>query len=111
MDQTDRKAAIAAYKERKSAAGIYMVRCSVAGRCWVGRAPDLRTIRNRLWFSLRCGNSRNKALQEVWRQHGEDSLTFEPLEQLDDKLGDYAREKTLKERLLHWQAWLEADVI
>jgi hypothetical protein len=33
----DRKAAVAAYKERKSACGIYALRCGPSGEVWVGR--------------------------------------------------------------------------
>jgi hypothetical protein len=38
---TDRKAAIAAYKERKTVAGIYVIRCAASGGAWVGQAPNL----------------------------------------------------------------------
>jgi hypothetical protein len=41
----DRKAAIAAYKERKSVAGIYVIRCAASGEAWVGQAPNLDTFR------------------------------------------------------------------
>ena len=34
---TDRKAAIAAYKERKTIAGVFVVRCAASGEAWVGQ--------------------------------------------------------------------------
>ncbi|MET4276026.1 hypothetical protein ABIB68_004682 [Bradyrhizobium sp. F1.2.2] len=49
----DRKAAIAAYRERKTVAGIYVIRCAASGEAWIGQAPNLETIQNRIWFSLR----------------------------------------------------------
>ena len=55
----DRKAAVAAYKERKAIPGIYAVRCAATGQAWVGQTPDLTTVRNRIWFSLRQDCSRN----------------------------------------------------
>ena len=48
MKGEDRKRAVAAYKERKVEAGIYVVRCLASGQVWVGSAPDLSTIQNRL---------------------------------------------------------------
>ena len=48
MRGEQRKAAIAAYKERKVVAGIYAVRCSATGQCWAGAAPDLSTVETRL---------------------------------------------------------------
>jgi len=111
VEREARKAAIGAYKERKSAAGIYVVRCRVSGRAWVGRAPDLRTIGNRLWFTLRCGTSLHRDLQDAWRQHGEASFAFEELERLDDDLSPYAREKALEARLAHWRDTLGADTL
>ena len=55
MKIDDRKAAIAAYKKRKSAAGIYAVRCAPTGQTWIGQTLNLETIQNRIWFSLRAG--------------------------------------------------------
>ncbi len=62
----DRKAAIAAYKERKTIAGIYVVRCAASGEAWVGQAPNLETIQNRIWFSLRQGSHTCRSLQAAW---------------------------------------------
>jgi hypothetical protein len=52
MNRDERKAAVAAYRERKAAAGIFAVVCQPSGRRWIGRAFDLRTVQNRLWFTL-----------------------------------------------------------
>jgi hypothetical protein len=98
----DKKAAVAAYKERKPAAGIYLLRCASTGRCWAGRAPDLGTIRNRLWFSLRLGSNPHRDLQAAWLAAGADAFTFEPLEQLGDDIPAVAHERVLKERLAYW---------
>lgn len=63
MSTSSRKAAIAAYKERKTPFGIFAVRCSVTGQVWVGRSQHLDTQKNGLWFTLRHGTSLNRALQ------------------------------------------------
>jgi hypothetical protein len=38
MTETTRKAAVAAYKERKIAAGIYAIRCVASDQVWIGSA-------------------------------------------------------------------------
>ncbi|WP_456620463.1 MULTISPECIES: GIY-YIG nuclease family protein [unclassified Bradyrhizobium] len=107
----DRKAAIAAYKERKTIAGIYVIRCAASGEAWVGQAPNLDTIQNRIWFSLRQGNHTCRSLQAAWNAHGEASLTFGECERLEDEETDYVRNALLKERWLHWRAELKAEAI
>ncbi|MDD1532620.1 MULTISPECIES: GIY-YIG nuclease family protein [unclassified Bradyrhizobium] len=107
----DRKAAIAAYKERKTIAGIFAVRCAASGEAWVGQAPNLETIQNRIWFSLRQGSHTCRSLQAAWTTYGEAGLTFAECERLEDEDSAYVRNALLKERLLHWQAELEAEAI
>lgn len=83
MKTADRKAAIAAYKERKAAPGIFAVRCLPTGEIWVGHAPDLATIKNRVWFALDHGSHRAQDLQAAWNTHGADGFGFEELERVD----------------------------
>jgi hypothetical protein len=105
----DRKAAVAAYKERKVVAGIYLVRCGATGACWAGQAPDLSTIRNRVWFTLRHGSHRQRSLQAAWNAHGEAAFSFEEIERLDEKALEAGRERVMKARLAHWCAELGAE--
>ena len=107
----DRKAAIAAYKERKTIAGIYVVRCPASGEAWVGQAPNLETIQKRLWFTLRQSGHPCRSLQAAWNAHGEAGLTFGECERLEDEESAYVRNSLLKERMLHWQAEFKAEAI
>ncbi|MCK1390732.1 GIY-YIG nuclease family protein [Bradyrhizobium sp. 1] len=107
----DRKAATAAYKERKTIAGIYVVRCTASGEAWVGQAPNLETIQNRIWFSLRQGSHTCHSLQAAWTTHGEAGLTFGECERLEDEKTAYVRNALLKERVLHWRTELKAEAI
>ena len=107
----DRKAAIAAYKERKTVAGIYVVRCAASGEAWVGQASNLETIQNRIWFSLRQGSHTCRRLQTAWNMHGEAGLTLGECERLKDEASDYVRNSLLKERMLHWLSELKAEPI
>lgn len=108
MKTEDRKAAVSAYKERKVEAGIYAVRCTASGETWVGRAPDLSTIRNRIWFTLRQGINSSRTLQQAWQAHGADAFTFETIERLEDEDSAYIRDRTLADRLIHWAEELGA---
>ena len=111
LSPKDRKAALAAYKERTVAPGIYAVRCRSSGEIWVGAAQNLQTVQNRIWFSLRMGNSVHRDLQRAWSAHGGDQFTFEALERLDEEESPYVRDALLKERLVHWRSELAALAI
>jgi hypothetical protein len=111
MKREDRKAAVAAYKERKAAPGVYVVRCAATGQSWVGAAPELTTIWNRVSFSLRQGAQSPASLQAAWRKHGPDSFTFEAVEALTDEQLVFGREWMLKERRAHWCDALNAEAI
>jgi len=107
----DRKAAIAAYKEQKVAAGIYAVRCRVSGEAWVGRSANLDTAQNRVWFMLRVGSHTHPGLLQAWRVHGEAAFTFEVIETLSEEDATHFRDKRLKQRLEHWRTMLGAEAI
>lgn len=104
MQREARKAAVAAYKERKAVCGVYAVRCDATGATWVGHWPDVDTIKTRLWFTLRQGTHPNRGLLDAWRAHGEAAFRFEVLERIDDEdMSPYVRAATLKERGAHWR--------
>ncbi|HEY4254314.1 MAG TPA: GIY-YIG nuclease family protein [Roseomonas sp.] len=111
MDGAARKAAVAAYRERKVASGIYAVRCRPTGQCWVGRAPDLGTIGNRIWFTLRHGAFPYRSLQAAWNTHPAEAFTLEELERLDADALAYGADRALKARQAHWCAALGAEPV
>lgn len=111
VGKEDRKAAVAAYKERKSVAGVFAVRCGAAGTAWVGGAPDLDKIQNRLWFQLKMGGCPHRSLQAAWNVHGAESLAFEIVERLEDEDLAFARTAALKARVAHWVASMGAEAI
>ena len=106
-----RKAAIAAYKERKSVAGIFAIRCTATSETWVGQTPDLDKIQNRIWFTLRQGGHPCRSLQAAWTAHGADSFAFEACERLEEEETAYVRDALLKERALHWRTELGAEAV
>ena len=106
-----RKAAIAAYQERKAVGGIFVIRCTASSEGWVGQTPDLEKIQNRIWFTLRQGSHTCRTLQAAWTEHGPDSLTFEECERLEEEETPYIRDALLKERALHWRSRLNAEAV
>ena len=108
---SDRKAAIAAYKERKIVAGVFVIRCEASSETWVGQAPNLEKIQNRIWFTLRQGSHTCRTLQAAWTAHGPDSLTFWECERLEEEETPYIRDALLKERALHWRSQLNAEAV
>jgi hypothetical protein len=111
MDRQSRKAAIAAYKERKPAYGVFAVICSATGEAWVGCSRHVDTQRNGLWFALRLGSSPHASLQAAWRQHGEPAFRFEELERLRDDFPAISRMDELKKRQVLWRARLQATAL
>jgi hypothetical protein len=111
MQRVDRKAAVAAYKERKIVAGIYAVRCVPTGQRWLGKAVELSRVQNGLWAGLRMGTSYFKTLQAAWNEHGEAAFVLEEIERFPDDVEPIARPRVLKERLEHWRDELGAEVL
>lgn len=111
MDHHARKAAIAAYKERKPAYGVYAVICSATGETWVGQSRHLDTQQNGLWFALKHGSSPYRSLQAAWSLHGEAEFRFEELERLRDDFPVLTRSDELKRRQALWQARLQARLL
>lgn len=111
MNDDERKAALAAYRERKPAIGIYAVRCAASGQVWVGRTPNLQSVQNRLWFTLRQGANPHRSLQAAWTAYGADAFSFEELHRLKDDTPAESHDRILKERLAHWRTVLGAGRI
>ena len=111
MDSRARKAAILAYKEHKTAAGVFAVICTATGETWVGQSRHVDTQQNGLWFTLKQGNCRHAALQAAWNVHGEAEFRFEALDRLPDDVSEILRADELKKRAALWTARLRATAI
>lgn len=104
----DRKAAVAAFRERKARVGIYSISCAATGERWVGRSPDLEAIRKRILFTLSHGSNPHRTLQEAWNRYGTDEFAFEELEVLLEDLSPVAEELWLKKKVQNWVSKLQA---
>lgn len=111
MHGPQRKAMVAAYKERKVEAGIYALRCAGTDGAWVGRTADLSKIENRLRFSLAHDPALRASLKAAVAAHGTEAIRFEVLERLGEDDIPYSRDRFLRERQTHWQERLGAEAI
>jgi hypothetical protein len=111
MNRDQRKAAMAAYKERKTEGGIYAVLCRPLNQRWIGRTADLEKIQNRLWFVLRQGGSPHTTLQAAWNAHGANAFALEVVERIDEEPLSFVRERVFVERLAHWRQVHGAETI
>ena len=102
--KTGRKEAIKEYKARKVPRGVFAVRCTATGQIWVDSSPNLDAAPNGLWFGLRSGLHRNKALQAEWNAHGEPVFQYEVLEKLDEDVHPMSVTDLLKEKKRQWAA-------
>ena len=110
MDKQRKQEITEAYKERKSRAGVFRVDC--AGEIWLGMSRNLDAQQNSVWFSLRQGSGRNKAMQAAWSAHGEAGFAFGVVEVVSaEDLSPYLLDQALKARLAHWRAELGAGAV
>ena len=111
MERQERKAVVFAYKQEEPVSGIYALRCKASGEIWVGRAPDVATIENRLRFALRMASTPHRSLAAAARAHGAGAFAFEIVERLDPEEVGEGRDRILKARHLHWCETLGATRI
>lgn len=111
MDTERRKAALAAYKQRKVARGIYAMRCAQADAVWVGASRDLDKAENRLRFMMRHDRRLDPVLRAAYHAHGEKAFSFEVLERLDDDIATVSIGRILKEKHQDWLSRLNARKI
>ena len=110
MDKQSRRDLVRDYKEKKTVAGVYAIRCAANGEVWVGGSRNIGAQQNGSWFSLRSGGHPNNALQAAWAAQGVDALTFEILERIDDKdLSPMGLADAVKSRTRHWLGELKAQ--
>jgi hypothetical protein len=109
MERQKRKAAVDAYRQRKVPTGAFAVRCGGSGQVWVGTAPDLTKIRNRIWFGLKLGTHTNRGMQDAWIAHGGDSFAFELLETVPENEPAHRHARLVKDMAERWRAELGAE--
>ena len=103
MDKSDRRQLVRDYKEKKTAAGIYALRCAVAEAVWVGVSHNIDAQANSVGFVLRMGSHPNREIQAALRAHGGEAFVYEVLERIDEpELTPLGLADLLKRRERHW---------
>jgi hypothetical protein len=111
MDRDRKRQIIRDYKEREVSPGIFAVRCLATGERWIGPSRNLDAQQNGIWFQLRLGSHRVKAMQAAWNAHGEAGLVYEIVERIEDEnLTPYLLNAELKDRLAFWREELSAGL-
>lgn len=108
---TDRKAATAAYKEKRVEAGIYALHAPSLGSSWIGASPTLDTVERRMRFTLKSGGPCAAGLAAAYDRLGDEGLSFEVLERFDPDLTPLTRQSALRDRARHWRALLGAGTV
>lgn len=89
------------YKQQKHKMGVYQIKNISNGKIFIGSSLDLIAIWNRQKMQLKFGNHPNTALQQEWKEYGEENFAYEILSELkqdDAKEINYPRElKALEE--------------
>jgi len=49
--------------------GVYALRCTASGKCWVGLASDLEAVEKRLLFNVKIASTAHRMLQSAARTH------------------------------------------
>lgn len=75
--------------------GIYQIRNSVTGACYIGSSASMNNRLKNHMTELALGRHINPKLQHAWNTHGPASFEFKIVEVLDDKY-------SLPERELFW---------
>lgn len=109
MNKPNRKALVAAYKEKKTVAGVYAVICNATGQAWIGQSRHIDTQQNGLWFTLRLRSCRTPSLQAAWDAHGEAEFRYEQLDRLPEDVSELMVGPELKKRATLWLARLQAS--
>jgi hypothetical protein len=109
MEKSDRRQVLREYREKKTIAGVYAVRCGPTGEVWVGGSRNIEPQQNAIWFSLKQGAHMNRAMQAAWTAHGVEAFGYEVLERIEpDDLTALGLADLVKTRTRHWQAQLGA---
>lgn len=106
MNQEQKKALQAQYKNMHREMGVVSFQCIATGDAFLAASKNTKSTLNSTQFQLEAGNHPNKALQALWKEHGAAGFACTVLEVLDydDPTEDYSG--ILEEMR---QAYLDAD--
>ena len=81
MDKQRRKELQQRYKEMKTYMGVYQITNTVTGKIFISTCPNLKNRWLTLRMQLDMGRHANSQLQRDWSELGEDSFTYQVMEE------------------------------
>lgn len=88
MDQQRRKQLVTEYQQRPREIGVYQIYNLTNHKIWIGSSLNLHGAFNKDVFMLNMGNHDCKALQDEWKEYGEQQFKMEVLEKLKLEEGE-----------------------
>jgi len=85
MDKQSRKELKEQYKSRKIVGGIYAIRCSETGECWIRKTIDLQGSINRFAFFCSTDACPEGCMRSSWKEYGAETFSIEVMEELEKK--------------------------
>ena len=106
MNQEQKKALQARYKNMHHEMGVVSFKCVATGDAFLAASKNTKSTLNSTQFQLEAGNHPNKVLQKLWKEYGGAGFECTVLEVLDydDPTEDYS--EILEEMR---QTFLDAD--
>ena len=92
MDKESKRAASAAYKERRLVGGVYSITNRQTGEKHPFSAQDLRGAENRFRFMAQTDGCTVLSLQKEWSAYGPEAFFFEVLERIEQGETQSAKE-------------------
>ncbi|AFA48136.1 GIY-YIG nuclease family protein [Acetobacterium woodii] len=92
-----KKEIIAAYKEKKSVGGVYIIRNITSGKIFIDTTPNMQGMINRFEFSQKTKTPFTIKFQNEWQNEKDDAFEIEILEELE--MGVDQTKKSFKEDL------------
>ena len=71
------------YRQMKFAAGLYQIRNTANGKCYLDVSNNLDAIWNRHLAQLKFGAHRNLDLQQDWQEYGASHFIYEIVDHID----------------------------
>jgi group I intron endonuclease len=105
MDKARQKTLKRDYLEKPQFAGVYRIKNEKTGKIFIGSSVNVEARINRHKAEFAFGSEKIPGLLDDWKRYGDENITFEVLEVLDD---DYESPSELKEYLvLLEKMWIE----
>ncbi len=92
-----KKEIIAAYKEKKSVGGVYIIRNITSGKIFIDMTPNMQGMLNRFEFAKKTKTPFTIKFQSEWQNEKDDAFEIEILEEIE--MGVDQTRKSFKEDL------------